>query len=63
MDGALQLLNSPAAIRLVDTPEALADAKAACVPAVLVYRVGKVDDLHKIPLTPVKISSLNVVRR
>ncbi|TSA81392.1 hypothetical protein FNU79_15415 [Deinococcus detaillensis] len=63
MDGSLQLLNSPATLRLVDTPEALADAEAVGIPTVLVYHVGKVDDLSKIPLTPVKISGLNVVRK
>jgi len=62
-DGLLPLINSKTALRLVDTPEALANAKAIGIPAVLVYRVGEIDDLHTIPLTPVQISNFKVVTK
>lgn len=62
-NGFLPLINAKTSFRLVDTPEALADAKATGIPAVLVYRVGEVNDLRQIPLTPVKISGLKVVRK
>ncbi len=62
-DGLLPITRSGTVFRLADTPEALAGAKAEGAPAILIYRVGKVDDLRTVPLTPVKISGLNVVRK